>query len=467
MQNWSLPVRGRPATTGSRADDAMPPRSSRTPARPAFRHAESLEPRLLFASSNDPLWADQYALANAGVPDAWGITRGSAAAVVADIDTGADYTHEDLYANIWINQAEIPQSIRTALRDADGDGRISFYDLNDAGNRALVADANGNGYVDAGDLLRPAGAGGWEDGVNGRSNGKDRYVDDIIGWDFADGDNDPFDGGPRGGHGTHTAGIIGAAGNNGVGVSGVAQKVSMIVVRIFDDAGDAAAAPLMAEAVRYTADSGARVANASWQGGGSRNRDVLHGAIAYGGRKGQLFVTASGNDGRDIDSRFFNVFPAEYNLPCILAVGATTATGAVAPFSNFGAATVDLLAPGAAVLSTLPGDRYGVLSGTSMAAPFASGAAALMLSQNPSLTLAQLKHRLVAGVNASRDLKDRSASGGGLSAINALTNRRGARLPAAPRVTAVASSVAERIGMSLGRAHLFSSRRIRASFTLA
>ena len=423
------------------------------------------------ASTNDPM-VPSTALAEAAVPRAWDTTRGSAAVVVANIDTGTDYTHEDLYANVWINQAEIPPSVRRTLRDADGDGRISFYDLNAPANRPRMTDVNGNGYIDAGDLLAPTSAGGWEDGVNGRSSGADRYVDDVVGWDFADGDNDPFDGGTRGGHGTHVAGVIGAAGNNGVGVSGVAQRVSIMVVRIFEDAGAGAATRRIAEAVRYAADAGARVANASWQGGGSRNGDELHRAIAYAGRRGQLFVAAAGNHGRDTDSGSFNVFPAEYGLPNVLVVGASAAGGGLAAFSNYGAATVDVIAPGARVLSTLPGNRYGALSGTSMAAPAVTGAAALMVSADGSLTARQIKQRLIAGADRSAPLTDRSVSDGALNVANAVLARPGVRLAAAPgradaRPAPVAGSVAERIGMSLGRATLFSSRRIRAAFGAA
>src|SRR5205823_1247991 len=132
-----------------------------------------------------------WALANTGVAEAWNTTRGSAAVVVADVDTGADYTHRDLYDNVWINQAEIPSSVRSSLRDTDGDGRITFYDLNNAANRPLMTDVSHNGYIDAGDLLEPTSLGGWEDGVNGRSNANDVYTDDIVGWDFAENDNKP------------------------------------------------------------------------------------------------------------------------------------------------------------------------------------------------------------------------------------------------------------------------------------
>src|SRR4029453_13472785 len=153
----------------------------------------------------------------------WDYTTGSYKVEVADIDTGIDYTHQDLYQNVWVNQAEIPPAVRKGLKDVDGDGLITFRDLNDSANahKFGVNDLNKNGYIDAADLLtlyKKDGAGGWEDGINGATfKGDTHYVDDIVGWDFAGNDNDPFDGD---GHGTHTAGIIGAMGNNGKGVSG-------------------------------------------------------------------------------------------------------------------------------------------------------------------------------------------------------------------------------------------------------
>ncbi|HWP40656.1 MAG TPA: S8 family serine peptidase, partial [Tepidisphaeraceae bacterium] len=250
---------------------------------------ESLEPRRLLAGSNDPLLASQYALSQAAVTDAWDRTRGSAAVVVADLDSGADYTHQDLYANIWINQAEIPASLKGRLRDVDRDGVISFYDLNSRFNSRYVRDLNRNGYIDAGDLLTSTKRGGWEDGINGQSSENDHYIDDIVGWDFAESDNDPMDDGDaNGGHGTHTAGILGAMGDNGVGISGVMQKAAIMLVRIFNDAGASIPAGLVARAIRYAADAGARVANASWGSAYGRNGDVLYDAIAYAGSKGQL-----------------------------------------------------------------------------------------------------------------------------------------------------------------------------------
>ena len=223
---------------------------------------EALERRVFLTTTpNDGLYDQQWGPAASAAGAAWDTTRGSAAVVVAGIDTGIDYKHEDLYLNVWINPDEIPAGVRAKLKDADEDGAITFYDLNDSANRGRVRDVDRNGRIDAADLLTRAKYGGW---ANGKDDGGNGYRDDIIGWDFADGDNNPID---RDGHGTHTAGTIAAVGNNGIGVAGMAWRASLMALKIFSDEGEGATARAIASAIRYAVDNGARVSNNSWGGG--------------------------------------------------------------------------------------------------------------------------------------------------------------------------------------------------------
>src|SRR5438477_4362333 len=381
---------------------------------------EMLEGRLLCSTTpNDPSFKNEWGLQNTAAAAAWDISTGSPATVVADIDTGVEYTHPDLYENIWINNDEIPSAVKSKLVDADKDGVITFYDLNDPANKGKVSDVNGNGHIDAGDLLAPVAKGGWDDGVDGDKNG---YVDDIIGWDFANNDNNPLD---HDGHGTHTAGVIGAMGDNGIGVSGVDWKVSIMALKIFDDKGNAASDAVIAKAIRYSANEGARVSNNSWGSSYGRNGDVLYQAIDYARSKGDLFVTAAGNDGVNNDLSRFRSYPASYDLSNIISVAASDTSTNLAYFSNYGKTTVDLAAPGTNILSTYLNGSYRSFSGTSMATPFVTGTIALMLSANPALTADSIKTTLLNATDKNYFLANTSVSGGKLDIANAVTGKAG------------------------------------------
>jgi serine protease len=175
---------------------------------------------------SDPMFSSLYGMQNIHAPAAWDNTTGSGRTIVAVIDTGIDYNHPDLYLNVWINQANIPSTVRAQLLDVDGDGAITFCALNDPRNigPGKITDLNGDGRIDAGDILMPIAKGGWSTGP----------TDDLIGWDFANNDNNPMD---DNGHGTHVSGTIGAVGSNGVGVVGVNWTCQLMALKFLNANG--------------------------------------------------------------------------------------------------------------------------------------------------------------------------------------------------------------------------------------
>lgn len=406
---------------------------------------------------NDPLFDNQVGLLNAGAngftsdadvdaDEAWNITTGSSSVVVSVIDSGIDYSHPDLYLNIWLNPGELPTAMRGSLVDSDADGRISFRDLNAPANASFVSDLNGTSYIDAGDLLQDAR---WENGIDEDGNGR---TDDLIGWDFRSNDNDPFD---THGHGTHVAGIIGASGNNAFGTAGLNWNVSIMPLRFLDSVAgqgltgstsDAVSAINYTTALRTRAQDAinVRVSNNSW-GSLDTFSSTLRDSIAANGAAGILFVAAAGNgegrtgSGVNLDAEGLGFFPASFDLENIVAVAATNANDSLASFSQFGATSIDLAAPGVAILSTEPGGGFSFRSGTSMATPHVAGAAALVFARVPDATAQEVRQALFQSVDGKSSLSGKVATGGRLNARAALqidTFAPRATLVSAPNVSA-------------------------------
>jgi len=248
--------------------------------------------------------------------------------------------------------------------------------------------------------------------VNGVDDDGNGLLDDWSGWDFVNDDNDPFDDNR---HGTHVSGTIGATGNNGVGVVGVNWDVKIMALKFLSSAGSGSTADAI-DATLYAADHGADVASNSW-GGGPYDQALLD-AIEYGASRGMLFVAAAGNDGRNTDTT--PTYPATYDSDTVFAVAATDHNDALAFFSNYGAKTVDLGAPGVGILSTTPGNTYQSFDGTSMATPHVAGAAALVEDEFPGATLYGIKALLMNSVDPVAALTGKTLSDGRLNVGNAL-----------------------------------------------
>ncbi len=276
---------------------------------------------------------------------------------------------------------------------------------------------------------------------NGIDDDDNGFIDDVYGWDFVESDNDPADGN---GHGTHVAGTIAAA-NDGLGSTGVAFGATIMPVRVLD-ANGAGSFYDVAAGIRYAVDNGAQVINLSL--GGSYS-SAVHSALAYAGQHSVFVVAAAGNEGGVAP-----VYPAAFSaeLTHVLSVGAHDSNNARAYFSNGVGASgaVQVAAPGVGVLSCLPGNRYGRLSGTSMAAPHVSGLAALALSANPTLVPQTLRSLIVEG--ADRAIAGSDASGG----VNgALTVARAERHTSAgdPQPVATVTAPDRSSGGTFAQAH--------------
>src|SRR6185437_6407919 len=262
---------------------------------------------------NDPLLSQQWNVKNTGhssgtpgadihAEQAWSVTTGSPRIIVAVLDTGIDYNSPDLYQNIWINQAEIPNSWYTKTSSTSGynklvsksaiktatPGVITFRDLNNALNKGLVWDNNGDGRIDAGDLLRSVSQGGWMSGST--KDGDTAHRDDLFGWNFVSNTNNPLD---DNGHGTHVSGILGATGNNGTGVAGIDWNAQIMPVKFIGSNGQGTVSAFI-QALNYSVQHGAKITNNSWEG--APYSQALYDAINNAKSHGQIFVAAAGNE---------------------------------------------------------------------------------------------------------------------------------------------------------------------------
>lgn len=399
-------------------------------AQPFVRHVVPLtgEGAHVAAIPDDPRFLDgtQWALNGTyGIqaPAAWDRTTGSTALVIAHLDTGIDYTHPDIFQNIWVNQGEIPPSRLANLIDTDGDTLITLWDLNEPINQGpdRITDVNGNGRIDGGDLIAPmAGSfGGWSDSFDQDSNTR---TDDLIGWNFFSNTNNPMDDFPVSfSHGTLTGGMIGAIGNNGVGISGGLWKTQVMVLKFIGATG-IGPYPATAAAIRYAADH-ARLSNNSWTI--PEDNPLVRDAMTYATARDHLFVAVAGNEGRNLD--VFPSWPAVWTNPNMVVVGGTDIAGELAPYSNYSATSVDLAGPGGRsafenpIYSTVRGGTYNTLAGTSAAGPYVTVTAAMLLIQNPSLTSAGVINRLLTTVTSRPSLTGFMVSPGIVNADQATT----------------------------------------------
>jgi len=323
------------------------------------------EPSALF---NDPAISQAWGLKKSDAARAWSVTKGSRDIVVAVIDTGIDVKHEDLAANLWHNPGE-------------------------TGKDAMGRDKATNGIDDDG-------------------NG---FVDDVYGWNFVSNNNKLDD---NHGHGTHIAGIIGAQAGNGKGITGIAPEVSLMILKYYDPKvpGTDNLRNTVA-AIRYAVKMGANIIN--YSGGGTEFSQEEHDAIAEAEKKGILFVAAAGNERSNSDQ--YHYYPADYKLRNIISVTAIDPSTQVLASSNYGVETVDIAAPGQNILSCLPGNSYGYMTGTSQATAFVSGAAALVMAHKQFFKAEDVKKYILSTGDAQTQLASKTRTSRQLNLYKALT----------------------------------------------
>jgi thermitase len=320
----------------------------------------------------DPQFADQWALANSGQRGgkegadisatlAWAKTTGSEDVVVAVLDSGVDYTHEDLAGNMWTRP----------------DGMAPYHD-NELGT-----------------------------------------IDDENGFNAIDNTSDPMD---ENGHGTHCAGIIGAEGENDLGIAGVNWKVQIMPLK-FMNAGGFGTTKDAIEAINYVIDRkkagvNVRIISASW--GSTQKSRALEEVIRKAYENDILFVAAAGNASTNNDRSPH--YPSSYNVPNVISVAALDRHDQLASFSNYGPKSVAIAAPGVEILSTWLGNGYEEKSGTSMATPVVSGVAALILAEHPHMSVDELRKKLLDSTDPIVALKGKTVTGGRINAAKAVAD---------------------------------------------
>lgn len=332
---------------------------------------EYVEPNYLYRSlviPNDSSYSEQWAfkfntqsVLDVGAEAAWDITTGSENVIVGIIDSGIDYNHPDLKQNMWINPIE-------------ASGKL---------------------------------------GVDDDNNG---FVDDLFGADFTSvsGGGNPID---NRGHGSHCAGTIGALGNNGYGIAGLNWTIRLMGLKFIGSDGTGSLDSAV-RAIDYAIKYKVQILNNSW--GSYAASKALEEAIGRAHQAGILFVAAAGNYG--IDNNLRPIYPASYKIPNVIAVAASDEKGELPWFSNFGNGLVHLAAPGVSIYGIWKSGEFASPSGTSMAAPFVTGIAALILSKEPQLTHLEIKERLIKTVNPMPAFKSKTISGGIVNAYRALKN---------------------------------------------
>ncbi len=336
-------------------------------ANPLIAYAEPDYTLRIARTPNDSQFASQWSLNNSGqtggtadadidAPEAWDLTTGISSTIVAVIDTGVDFNHPDLAANMWVNPGEIP-----------GDG--------------VDNDANG-------------------------------FVDDVHGYDFINEDGSPLD---DQGHGTHVAGTIGAVADNGVGVAGINWNVQIMALKFLGADGSGSTSDAI-RALNYAVQMGAQVSNNSY--GDTTFSQAFRDALENARQADHIFVAAAGNSSSNNDAAPF--YPANYDVANVISVAASDHNDRLASFSNYGRQTVDLAAPGVNILSTTPNNTYTSNSGTSMASPHVAGVVSLVAGLHPTWNYQAIIDQVLNSVDFVPGLEQFTATGGRLNAARAV-----------------------------------------------